>query len=216
MSNATYEIRAQWSFLSLLPDSQEWYHPINRTFVSRSSNFCSETGDDSAARLKSSSFNDDISASLLFLVVMLTELRLMPLPLSLQLQSQSQEWDSRGTSHRRHSEKRRNLHCIGAEPAEPLTTWYKDPHLSRVRPGLTSFRGRLGVALSVELTKKVSAHVYAETYLERVSRKSKTLTFRKKSMNSYQPWKPLSVQPISQFQLVTTRAGFLGHKNFAS
>ena len=32
----------------------------------------------------------------------------------------------------------------------------------------------------MELIKKVSAHVYAETYLERVSRKSKTPTFRKK------------------------------------
>ena len=31
--------------------------------------FCDETGDDSAAELKSSSFNEDISASLLLLIV---------------------------------------------------------------------------------------------------------------------------------------------------
>ena len=101
------------------------------------SNFCGETGDDSAPGLKSSSFKEDISASLLLLVriisaavilksVVLAEFWLMPL----QLQSQSREWDSMGASHRRESEKRRNSRCIGAEPL-----WYKNLRLSKVRTG---------------------------------------------------------------------------------
>ena len=93
----------------------------------RLSSFCGETGDDSAPGLKSSSFKDDISVSLLLLVsaadilesVVAAEFWLMPL--------QSME-----ASHRRQSEKWRNSRCIGAEP---LSTWYKNLRLSKVRTG---------------------------------------------------------------------------------
>ena len=110
------------------------------------SNFYGETGDDSAAGLKSSSFNEDISASLLLLVriiilVVPTEFWLMPLPLSLQFQFQSQEWDSIGPSHRRHSKKRAlhrsrtSFNLIQGSTLEYSTTRAE------------CFRGRPGVAL---------------------------------------------------------------------
>ena len=136
--------RSQDQRVKLVPCRQIYHQSIHiwrRSWKCdlRLSNFCGETGDDSTPRLKSSSFKEDISASLLLLVriisaavslesVVLAEFWLMPL----QPQSQSREWDSMGASHRRESEKRRNSRCIGAEP---LSIWYKDPRLSKVGPG---------------------------------------------------------------------------------
>ena len=143
----------------------------------------------------------------------------MPLPLPLRLQSQSQEWDSRGASYRRQSEKRRNLRCIGAVF---LSTLIQGSTLEWVRPGLMSFRERLGVALCRANKESVCAFVCRDIFIESVTRKKMIsiylifirylqLTFRNKSMNSYQPGKllqSLSLQPIRSFN----RSRYLGHR----
>ena len=92
-------------------------------------------------------FNDDISASFLLLVRIIsgvpTEFWLIPL--LLQLQYESQEWDSVGESHRRQSEKEKKKFMLNRSRTSSAS--YRDLSLRRVRPGLMSFRGRLGVAL---------------------------------------------------------------------
>ena len=70
-------------------------------------------------------------------------------------------------------------------------TSFNDPRLSRVRPGLRSFRERLGVAHCGANKRSVCACVCRDVFRESVSRKNKILIFRKKNINSYQPWKPV-------------------------
>ena len=76
-------------------------------------------------------------------------------------------------SHRRQSEKRRNSRCIGAGP---VSTWYRDPGLSWVRPGLMSFRGRLGVALCRANKESIWVFVCREVFRESVTRRNKMLS----------------------------------------
>ena len=102
-------------------------------FDLRPSNFCGETGGDSAAGLESSSVNYEnfsLASGTYHIKRVLTHAATAPTPIPIPRMRFNRQETIR-------EQKKSTL--IGAK--------FQDPRLSRVRPELMSFRGRLGVAL---------------------------------------------------------------------